>query len=115
MYLPFLLIFGKIQESTFAGSMIDYLLHDNLPTDDVKARNIMLQADQYYAHGGLLYHIWHSPAKRHMPEYVPVTCMIHRSAHFGFQRTYSRIRQRYFWKGMYSDIDNWVRSCMSCS
>ncbi len=114
----------------FASSMLDFLTNDDLPDDDLKARNIILQADQYYAHEGLLYHVWHSPAKRHMPErnvfqlYVPVTCIdtvlnnCHDhvlAAHFGFQRTYSRIRQRYFWKGMYRDIDNWVRSCISCS
>ena len=103
--------------------MLDYLMHDNLPADDVKARNIVLQADQYYAHEGLLYHIWHSLAKRHMTERnvfqlydVPVTCIdivlnnCHDhvlGAHFGFQRTCSRIRQRYFWKGMYRDIDNY--------
>ena len=48
----------------FAGSMLDYLMHDNLPADDVKARNIVLQTDQFSAHEGLLYHIWHSPAKK---------------------------------------------------
>lgn len=114
----------------FAGSMLDFLEHDNLPDDDLKARNIVLQADQYYVNDGLLYHIWHTPAKRHMPErstyqlYVPNTfvdtvlnnCHDHvLAAHFGFQRTYSKIRQRYFWKGMYRDIDNWVRSCISCA
>ena len=37
------------------------------------------------------------------------------AAHFGLQKTYHKIRQRYFWKGMYRDIDNWIRSCQSCS
>ena len=114
----------------FASSMLDFLEHDNLPNDAHKARNLLLQADQYYVQDGLLYHIWHTPAKRHMPErntyqlYVPITfvdtvlnnCHDHvLAAHFGFQRTYSKIRQRYFWKGMYRDVDNWVRSCISCS
>ena len=48
----------------FTGSIIDYLMHDNLPADDVKARNIVRQADQYYTHKGLLYHIWHSLSKK---------------------------------------------------
>ncbi|XP_072036114.1 uncharacterized protein [Amphiura filiformis] len=115
---------------TFASSMLNFLEHDKLPDDALKARNLLLQADQYYVHEGLLYHIWHTPAKRHMPErntyqlYVPITfvdtvlnnCHDHvLAAHFGFQRTYSKIRQRYFWKGMYRDVDNWVRSCISCS
>ena len=115
---------------TFASSMLNFLEHDKLPDDALKARNLLLQADQYYVHEGLLYHIWHTAAKRHMPErntyqlYVPITfvdtvlnnCHDHvLAAHFGFQRTYSKIRQRYFWKGMYRDVDNWVRSCISCS
>ena len=114
----------------FAGPMLKYLENDELPDNAVKARNIVLQADQYYAHDGLLYNIWHTPAKRHMPEknvhrlYIPVqfidtvlnNCHDHvLAAHFGFQRTYNRIRQRYFWKCMYRDVDNWVRSCISCS
>jgi len=114
----------------FASSMLDFLERDKLPNDPQKAKHLLLQADQYYVHEGLLYHIWHTPAKRHMPErntyqvYVPITfvdavlnnCHDHvLAAHFGFQRTYSKIRQRYFWKGMYRDVDNWVRSCVSCS
>ena len=37
------------------------------------------------------------------------------AAHFGFHKTYAKIRQRYFWKGMHNDIDNWIRSRVSCS
>lgn len=115
---------------SYAGKMLKYLEQDILPDDQRQARDILLQADQYIVHEGLLYHIWHTPAKRHMPErnsvqlYIPVTCIdmvlnnCHDhtlAAHFGFQRTYSKIRQRYFWKKMYKDIDNWVRSCISCA
>lgn len=114
----------------FANSMMEYLEHDTLPKDSTKARDIILQSDHYFVHDGLLYHIWHTPAKRHMPErnvvqlYIPKTvidtvlnnCHDHvLAAHFGFQRTYDRIRQRYFWKGMYQAVDNWVRSCISCA
>jgi hypothetical protein len=110
--------------------MLTYLIHDNLPTDSTSARDIVIQSDQYFVHDELLYHIWHTPAKRHIPErnvvrlYIPKTiidtvlnnCHDHvLAAHFGFQRTYDRIRQRYFWKGMYKDVDNWVRSCISCA
>ena len=114
----------------FAGPMIRFLDEDILPDNQRQARDILLQSDQYYVHEGILYHIWHTPAKRHMPErntvqfYVPVTMIdiilnnCHDNvlaAHFGFQRTYHKIRQRYFWKRMYRDVDNWVRSCISCA
>ena len=113
-----------------AGPLLRYLDQDILPNDQRQARDILLHADQYFVHEGLLYHIWHTPAKRHMPErntmqlYVPVTMVdlvlnnCHDNvlaAHFGIQRTYHKVRQRYFWKRMYRDIDNLVRSCMSCS
>ena len=119
-----------LRSDAFASSMLSYLDRDELPENAAKARDIILQSDQYFSLNGLLYQIWHTPARRHLPErntvrlYVPVTfidtvlnnCHDHvLAAHFGFQRTYDRIRQRYFWKGMYRDIDNWVRSCISCS
>ena len=132
--LPSEIDLDKFKESLltdkFASTMLAYLDHETLPENVTLARDIVLQSDQYFSLNGLLYHIWHTPAKRHMPErnvvrlYVPVTfidtvlnnCHDHvLAAHFGFQRTYDRIRQRYFWKGMYRDIDNWVRSCISCS
>jgi len=115
---------------SFAGPMLQFLDQDMLPDDQRQARDILLQADQYFVHEGLLYHVWHTPSRRHMPErntvqlYIPVTMVnlilnnCHDNvlaAHFGFHRTYHKIRQRYFWKRMYRDVDNWVRSCTSCS
>ena len=34
--------------------------------------------------------------------------------HSGFARTYDKVRRRYFWPGMYSDVFQWVLSCMAC-
>ena len=121
---------AALKVDTFAGPMLKYLQQDELPQDTTKARNLLLQSSQYYSHKGLLYRIWHTPAKRNVPErnitrlYIPLSyidivlnsCHDHvLSAHFGFQRTYNKIIQRYFWKEMYKDVDNWVRSCISCS
>ncbi|XP_038047480.1 uncharacterized protein K02A2.6-like [Patiria miniata] len=78
----------------------------------------------------LLYRQWQVYGKKTTPEqvvtqlYIPVcfvdivlsNCHDHvLAAHFGLQKTYHKVRQRYFWKSMYRDIDNWVRSCRSCS
>ena len=32
----------------------------------------------------------------------------------GIHKTYEKIRERYFWKGMYKDCEHWVRSCVDC-
>ena len=36
-------------------------------------------------------------------------------SHFGKDRTYYKIRDRYFWSGMYQDVVNHVKSCPNCS
>ena len=120
----------QLKNDVFAKAMIDYLDKNELPEDANFARDLILQADQYFVRNELLYHVWYTPARKHMPErnvvrlYIPknminlvLTCSHDHvlSAHFGFHRTYDRIRYRYFWKGMYKDVDNWVRSCVSCA
>eukprot|EP00611_Tribonema_gayanum_P027009 TRINITY_DN6564_c0_g2_i4.p1 TRINITY_DN6564_c0_g2~~TRINITY_DN6564_c0_g2_i4.p1 ORF type:complete len:576 (-),score=37.88 TRINITY_DN6564_c0_g2_i4:1495-3222(-) len=34
--------------------------------------------------------------------------------HSGFARTYDKLRRRYFWPGMYSDVFQWVLTCLAC-
>lgn len=36
------------------------------------------------------------------------------AGHLGFQKTYEKIRQRYFWPKMYSQIHDYVHTCESC-
>src|SRR5215813_6977525 len=36
------------------------------------------------------------------------------SAHFSTQTTYDKIKQRYWWKGMRKDIDEYVKTCDRC-
>ena len=117
------------QNDSFSKPIIDYLESDVLPEDNKLARRLLLEVNQYFVHNGILYHVWHTPRNRRIPErnivqlYIPspyIDTVLHHchdlvlSAHFGFHRTYSKIRQRYFWKFMHRDIDNWVRSCDSC-
>ena len=37
------------------------------------------------------------------------------SEHLGFEKTYHKIQQRYFWTGMYSEIGKWCASCVDCA
>src|ERR1043165_1469241 len=34
--------------------------------------------------------------------------------HFGIDATYEKIRNRYYWKGMYGDIKNYIKHCDNC-
>lgn len=58
--------------------------------------------------------------------YVPVGSLRHsilhiyhdtaaNGAHFGRDKTFSKIRQRYYWPSMCKDITNYVRSCLACA
>ena len=35
-------------------------------------------------------------------------------AHFGVETTYDKIARRYYWKGMYKDIKNYIKYCDAC-
>ena len=36
-------------------------------------------------------------------------------AHFGLNKPFSELKQRYWWKGMFKDVEHWVKSCVECS
>lgn len=35
--------------------------------------------------------------------------------HLGVSKTYEKLHDRYYWKGMYKDVEHWVHSCQDCS
>jgi hypothetical protein len=37
------------------------------------------------------------------------------SAHFGRDKTFYKIKTRHFWPSMYKDINNYIKSCISCA
>ena len=103
-----------------------------LPQSDREAREITFSAESYIIEDGILYHILDSKtsvSQRQIDEIrvclvIPedlkhdILTSVHGdlgAGHYGTQRTYSTLRLRYFWKGMYNDTKNWVLSCESCN
>ena len=37
------------------------------------------------------------------------------AGHFGFDKTYEKIKLRYFWPKMYTQIKDWIATCEECS
>jgi Integrase zinc binding domain/Integrase core domain len=35
--------------------------------------------------------------------------------HLGFKKTYKKCRERFYWPGMYTDVREWVGSCVACN
>ena len=123
---------GEAQkECKEVGPMYDYLSNNDLPDDDKLARMIVLESDQYGIRDGTLYHIF-SPRTKGVLKMdkminqlvVPVTLRpqilseYHDSlvggGHQGFDRTYHAIKSKYYWKGMYAQVDSYVRTCKQC-
>ena len=115
-----------------AGPLLKYLEDSILPQDDTKARQTVLASDMYLVHDRVLYHLLDTKihdAKRHIEEIrvclvVPqelkydVLTSVHgdlHSGHYGTQRTYSTLRLKYFWKGMYKDCRKFSLSCQQCN
>ena len=115
-----------------AGLLLKYLEDKILPQDDTKARQTVLASDMYLVHDRVLYHLLDTKiqdAKRHIEEIrvslvvsqelkYDVLTSVHgdlHSGHYGMQRTYSTLRLKYFWKGMYKDCRNFILSCQQCN
>ena len=109
--------------------IIDYLQHDVLPTDNVKARRLIVTIDDYYLNeNGILCHLW-SPGSRRVKslcsQIVAPQSIRHEiltachddptAAHFSVFKTYEKIRARFYWHGMFKDIEHWCKSCIDCS
>ena len=109
--------------------MISYLENGTLPTDDEQACRILLDSENYYLDLEGLLHQWWYPSGRRTKELrsqleIPATfrheilVACHDSplsGHMGINKTYEKVRERYFWKGMFKDCEHWVQSCVDCS
>ena len=99
-----------------------------LPEDDNTARNIVKISERCILEEGLLYHLW-QPARKDLREevrrclwfptkYRDQILKEHHdgllSAHLGFDKTYMRIRERFFWSSIYKDVRTYIKTCSDC-
>ena len=103
-------------------AMIDFLENDILPTNDRDARKILLTSDNFsIGQDGLLYHIDFNQRRNARESFsqLVVPAALHfeflsnvhdhiAGAHFGLNKTFSKLKQRYWWKGMFKDVEHWA-------
>eukprot|EP00794_Sanderia_malayensis_P010600 gene10600-biopygen7736 len=102
--------------------IIRYLVSKELPSNDLKARSILLTIDWYFINEhGILCHLW-TPGGRRVKSLVPqvvipaslrhdilVSCHDDATAgHLGAIKTYEKIRSRYYWHGMFKTLNTGV-------
>lgn len=111
------------------GEIIDYLEKDLLPADNTHARRVLLAEDVYFLDdSGVLYHLDKHVRKGHkdnhaqlvLPPPLRYEVLVHAhddltGGHLGTFKTYEKLRDRFYWRGMYKDVEHWVRSCVDCA
>ena len=111
---------------------LKYLETWEVDEDDKMTKEVLRTSDSYVTESGVLYHLLDTKSadpQRQIDEIrlclvVPeelkhdVLTSFHgdlNSGHYGIERTYTTMRLKYFWKGMYNDCKNWVLSCENCN
>ena len=111
------------------AALIDFLENDILPTNDKYTCKILLTSENFYiGQDGLLYNIDLNRRRNACESFsrlvipaalrLEILSNVHdhvAGSHFGFNKTFSKLKQRYWWKGMFKDVEHWVKSCVECS
>ena len=122
-------IIEKQQNDSFCKAMMDYLLLNELPPDKKMAQEILILSRYMVVANGLLIHFWTTISEKrrsqsikqlviptslqnHVRQYAH--CDKHLSAHWGVTKSFKRLRLKFFWKGMYSDLLEFIRKCDHC-
>lgn len=123
---------GLQREDKLLNPLIQYLESGILPVDDeFLASELRKDAKKNYVidSSGLLFNIWSNgnPKQKDavLKRLVIPDCLKHEilflmhadryAGHIGINKTYSKVRDRYYWKNMYSDTENLVKSCIACN
>jgi len=110
--------------------IINYLKNGELPDQSSKARETVILASDYeIGNGKLLYHLFvpgsHRQRKNVMKQLAVPRCLIDEiffachddvtAGHLGVYEMYNKIQDRFYWKGIYSDVEFWCKSCVDCA
>ena len=116
------------REDQMLGPIMEYLESNKLPTDREKARVVVLLSAQMCMWQRLLYHLWwpqrkdiRSSTRRQLavPQVLRQEIMRLQhdellSGHLGFNKTYERMREKYWWPNMWTTVKEYVLSCPEC-
>ncbi|CAC5390312.1 Retrovirus-related Pol polyprotein from transposon 297,Retrovirus-related Pol polyprotein from transposon 17.6 [Mytilus coruscus] len=111
-------------------AIINYLEKGELPDQSSKARETVILSDNYELdNSGILYHLF-TPGSRKRRQCLRRQLAIPRclideilyachddatAGHLSLNKMYTKIQDRFYWKGMYSDVEFWCKSCVDCA
>ena len=90
-----------------------------------RVKSYWSQFQRLCIHDDLLCRIWYEGKKPEkyqiiVPKYLRETVLQHChdsivGGHFGMRKTLEKVRQKYYWAGLYAYVEQYVRSCDICS
>jgi hypothetical protein len=119
------------KQCPYFGPIYEFYKNGTLPADKKRAHTIPYESIQYEIINDTLYHFFQPRAKQKtyknelikqiaLPETLRQDFLLsyHDSkaggSHLGIKRTYEAIKQKYYFKGMYNFIQNYILSCDIC-
>ena len=118
----------EAQENDYWYSAMKTYVNDNkLPLSKKLSQRIIAEHQDYLVINDILYHIWNSKGKDSEP--VQQICIteefkdliwnamhvIANAGHLGVTKTYTKLRNRYYWPKMSSETATYVHNCEICA
>ena len=118
----------KQRQDPFCKQYINLLKFGKAPKNKAEAKALLLREEDFIILNDILYHIFTSQGSKPsnasaqlvVPQNLKTQLLQHHhdndmAGHVGVSRVISRMRPRYYWPGMISDITEYVLSCKSCN
>ena len=120
----------KQQKDPELSEIMEYIQNDILPSNEAKAKKILLRSGSFYiSQDGLLHHLDRNQKRRTRDAFsqlvVPAQSIKYETfsnvhnhvagAPFGVHKTFQKLNQRYWWPSMFKDVEHWCKSCVDCA
>ena len=99
----------------------EFLASGKLPSDETRVRKMALQSSQFTLTDGIVYRVNPKSGRKSavVPNHMCQTMLRESHArsyigHFSGRRLYLTLLSSWWWEGMYSDAEKFVRSCPEC-
>ena len=116
-------LIGDQEKDPECKQIMAFLQHKVFPDDEVQSRYLVKMADRFAIVNGVLYYL--DSKKNHnkravMPKHLRKELIeqFHSgpfAGHFSGQRTYGAMYPKFWWNGMYTDVQQYCKSCPQCT